>query len=423
MKILHTSDWHLGQSFFTKSRKAEHQAFLDWLLMQVDEQQIDAVIVAGDIFDTGTPPSYAREMYNRFIVAINQLGCTLVVLGGNHDSVSTLNESKQLVACLNTHVIANVATEVGENTSGQDGQLFSEQIIELRNRQKETGAILCAIPFIRPRDVIQSSAGESGLEKRQALGDAIKQHYHQLYQQAVNLRDSKSLAVPIIATGHLTALGVSQSDSVRDIYIGTLEGFAADGFPPADYIALGHIHRPQIVAKSDHIRYSGSPIPLSFDELKTTKQVVMVEFNSSQQSKVTPLEVPVSQPMAVIKGDLESIACQLAEYKDRDESLPVWLCIEVQVQDYLSDLQQRVQQMTEGLNVEVLQLRRSRNRTQQALSQIERETLAELTPQEVFAKRLELESFEGEVETARRVRMEQQFREILTEVENPESAA
>ena len=423
MKILHTSDWHLGQSFFTKSRKAEHQAFLDWLLLQVDEQQIDAVIVAGDIFDTGTPPSYAREMYNRFIVAINQLGCTLVVLGGNHDSVSTLNESKQLVACLNTHVIANVATEVGENTSGQESQLFSEQIIELQNRQKETGAILCAIPFIRPRDVIQSSAGESGLEKRQALGDAIKQHYHQLYQQAVSLRESKCLAVPIIATGHLTALGVSQSDSVRDIYIGTLEGFAADGFPPADYIALGHIHRPQIVAKSDHIRYSGSPIPLSFDELKTTKQVVMVEFNSSQQSKVTPLEVPVSQPMAVIKGDLESIACQLAEYKDRDESLPVWLCIEVQVQDYLSDLQQRVQQMAEGLNVEVLQLRRSRNRAQQALSQVERETLAELTPQEVFTKRLELESFEGEVEAARRVRMEQQFREILTEVENPESAA
>ncbi|OZB38591.1 MAG: exonuclease subunit SbcD, partial [Alishewanella sp. 34-51-39] len=94
MKILHTSDWHLGQNFYTKSRKAEHQAFLDWLLQQVTAQQIDAVIVAGDIFDTATPPSYAREMYNQFVVDMHKAGCNLVVLGGNHDSVSVLNETK-----------------------------------------------------------------------------------------------------------------------------------------------------------------------------------------------------------------------------------------------------------------------------------------------------------------------------------------
>ncbi|MFT7200753.1 MAG: exonuclease SbcD, partial [Glaciecola sp.] len=106
MKILHTSDWHLGQSFFTKSRKEEHQGFIDWLLQQVATEQVDAVIVAGDIFDTGTPPSYAREMYNQFVVDMQQLNCVLVVLGGNHDSVSTLNESKQILACLNTFVVA-----------------------------------------------------------------------------------------------------------------------------------------------------------------------------------------------------------------------------------------------------------------------------------------------------------------------------
>lgn len=421
MKILHTSDWHLGQSFFTKSRKAEHQAFLNWLLEQIAANGIDAVIVAGDIFDTGTPPSYAREMYNQFIVAISQLGCTLVVLGGNHDSVSTLNESKELVACLNTYVVANVVAETSEQAHNQ--------IIELSNSTGETGAILCAIPFIRPRDVIQSSAGESGLEKRQALGAAIKQHYHQLYQMAQAVRDEKQLSVPIIATGHLTALGVSQSDSVRDIYIGTLEGFAADGFPPADYIALGHIHRPQIVAKSDHIRYSGSPIPLSFDELKTTKQVVLVDFNGAERTAVTPLEVPQFQPMAVLKGDLGSIETQLKRFEGTlptsptSPTSPVWLCIEVEIQDYLSDLQQRIQTMTEHLNVEVLQLRRSRNKAQQALTQIERETLAELTPHDVFAKRLELENFDGESEQARLGRIKQQFREILSEVENPEQSA
>ena len=259
MKILHTSDWHLGQSFLTKSRKDEHQAFLNWLLEQVNSHMIDAIIVAGDIFDTGTPPSYAREMYNRFVVAMEQLSCTLIVLGGNHDSVSMLNESKTLLACLNTHVIANTADDI------------NEQVLVLNNRQGKVGAVLCAVPFIRARDIIISHAGESGIEKRQVLGEAIKQHYASIYEAALRLRKDKQWNVPIIATGHLTALGVSQSESVRDIYIGSLDGFSAEGFPPADYIALGHIHRPQIVAKAEHIRYSGSPIPLSFDELKYKK--------------------------------------------------------------------------------------------------------------------------------------------------------
>ncbi len=408
MKILHTSDWHLGQNFFTKSRKEEHQEFFNWLLKQISLNEVDAVIVAGDIFDTGTPPSYARELYNQFVVDISQLGCTFVVLGGNHDSVSTLNESKELLSCLNTHVIANTA------------KTPSEQIIELKNSHGDTGAILCAIPFIRPRDVMTSTAGESGLHKRQALGEAIKQHYNEIYLAAVALRELKNIKVPIIATGHLTALGVSQSDSVRDIYIGTLDGFAADGFPPADYIALGHIHRPQIVAKSEHIRYSGSPIPMSFDELKSPKQVVIVEFSQDKLLTINPIEIPRFQPMLTLKGDLSSIEAQLKNPENFLSKKPTWLCIEIEIQDYLSDLQQRIQTMIEGLNVEVLQLRRLRNRKHQSLTQIEKESLSELTPFDVFKKRLDLEVFEGKEEQARLGRIQEQFRKIVSEVEHRE---
>lgn len=408
MKIIHTSDWHLGQNFFTKSRKEEHQEFFKWLLKQISSNEIDAVIIAGDIFDTGTPPSYARELYNQFVVDISQLGCTLVVLGGNHDSVSTLNESKELLSCLNTHVIANTA------------KTPSEQIIELKNSHGDTGAILCAIPFIRPRDVMTSSAGESGLHKRQALGEAIKQHYNEIYLAAVALRELKNIKVPIIATGHLTALGVSQSDSVRDIYIGTLDGFAADGFPPADYIALGHIHRSQIVAKSEHIRYSGSPIPMSFDELKSPKQVVIVEFSQDKLLTINPIEIPRFQPMLTLKGDLSSIEAQLKNPENFLSKKPTWLCIEIEIQDYLSDLQQRIQTMIEGLNVEVLQLRRLRKRKHQSLTQIEKESLSELTPFDVFKKRLDLEVFEGKEEQARLERIQEQFRKIVSEVEHRE---
>ena len=411
MKILHTSDWHLGQSFFTKSRKNEHAAFLKWLLQQVEAHQIDAIIVAGDVFDTGTPPSYARELYHAFIGELQGMQCTLVVLGGNHDSVSVLNESKALLKYLNCHVIASTYGDL------------SEQVIMLNDRNGQPCAVLCAVPFIRPRDVLVSEAGQSATDKRQALGDAIKQHYGALYNEALSLRASieekqaeqgseNSAAIPIIATGHLTALGVSQSESVRDIYIGTLEGFDAKGFPPADYIALGHIHRPQKVAKTEHIRYSGSPIPLSFDELNTQKQVVLVTFESeSTTPTISTLPVPRFQAMEVIKGDLKAIeaainksdAITLASQTDdavsaTDNAIspqdPVWLCIEVETEDYLTDLQQRIQGLLEGKNAEILQLKRKRKRTVNSLTEKQNVQLSELSVNDVFEARLALESIE-----------------------------
>jgi len=258
MRILHTSDWHLGQNFYTKSRAAEHQAFLTWLRQTAAEQQVDAIIVAGDIFDTGSPPSYARELYNRFVVDLQPTGCELIVLAGNHDSVATLNESRELLACLNTRVVASAQRD-------PEGQAL---IINKRNG--EPGAVLCPVPFLRPRDITKSRAGESGSDKQLQLLDAITHHYQECFEAACQLRGERAL--PVIATGHLTALGVTKTDAVRDIYIGTLDAFPASHFPAADYIALGHIHRAQAVAKSEHIRYCGSPIPLSFDENPAVKK-------------------------------------------------------------------------------------------------------------------------------------------------------
>ena len=409
MRILHTSDWHFGQNFFTKSRKNEHQLFIQWLLKQVTAFDINAVIVAGDVFDTGAPPSYAREMYNQFVVDLNQLGCQLVVLGGNHDSVSTLNESKQLLACLNTHVIANTSDDL------------DSQIIPLMNKD-EVGAYLCAVPFVRARDVVSSQAGESGTDKQQALGQAISQHYHALYDHANEMRQAKQLSIPIVATGHLTALGVTTSESVRDIYIGTLDGFDAKGFPPADYIALGHIHRPQIAAKKQHIRYSGSPIPLSFDELKSEKQIVMVEFEMDKVSTIETISVPRFQAMASVKGDLQEVETSLKELAKDDSEESVWVSVEVKVQDYLSDLQNRIQAMVEGTNIEVLQLRRARENYSASLSQQNNETLAELTPFDVFSKRLELEVFDGEDQQNRKARITQTFKQIVSDIEHKDSA-
>ncbi|URM13142.1 exonuclease subunit SbcD [Vibrio splendidus] len=405
MKILHTSDWHLGQNFYNKSRKNEHERFLQWLLEQVTEHDIDAIIVAGDIFDTSTPPSYAREMYNKFVVDSNKIGCQLVLLGGNHDSVSVLKETQQLLKYMGADVIPNTNED------------HATQVVELKGKNGDVEALVCAIPFIRPRDVLTSQAGVTGVERQKQLGDAIKQHYQSVYDAAVEKRATfeNSEHMPIIATGHLTAMGVQQSDSVRDIYVGNLDGFAADGFPDADYIALGHIHRPQVVAKREYIRYCGSPIPLSFDELKSQKQVCVVEFVEGERT-ISQLPVPTFQPLAEIKGDLSEIESQLNQYIGLDSDQSVWLSIEVQAQDYLSDLQERMRALTEGLNVEVLQLRRARERRNQALEQESAETLSELIPMDVFTKRIALEEFETDSEKARLERMTVKFKQVMVEV-------
>lgn len=391
MRIIHTSDWHLGQNFYSKSRAAEHSAFLDWLLTSAQAHEVDAIIVAGDIFDTGSPPSYARELYNRFVVQLQQTGCQLVVLAGNHDSVATLNESRDILAFLKTTVVASAG----------------HAPFILPQRDGTPGAIFCPVPFLRPRELVTSQAGHSSGEKQQLLLNAISDYYQQQYEAACALRGDRPL--PIVASGHLTTVGASKSDAVRDIYIGTLEAFPASHFPPVDYIALGHIHRAQKIGGSEHIRYSGSPIALSFDETGKSKSVNLVTFTDGQLTEVLPLTVPVTQPLAVLKGDFSSISEQLTQWRDAPQEPVVWLDIEITSDEYLHDIQRKIQAQTEDLPVEVLLVHRSRAQRERILAGERRETLSELQVEEVFERRLAQET----LEEAQQLRLTQLFNETL----------
>lgn len=389
MRILHTSDWHLGQHFMGKTRQAEHQAFCAWLIEQVRVHQVDALLIAGDVFDTGAPPSYAREQYNHFIVALRATGCELVVLGGNHDSVAMLGESKTLLAQLQTRVVPGVAEDL------------SEQLLVLNDRSGQPGAILCAIPFIRPRDLVQSQAGQSAEDKQRSLQQAITQHYQALYALAETKREELGGELPIIASGHLCTVGASASDSVREIYVGSLEAFPTSAFPPAAYIALGHIHRPQQVGGLEHIRYCGSPIPLSFDEARQQKQVLLVELHGRALKRVSDLPVPRLQPLLSLRGSLQELGPAIAEAaRQGSREQPVWLEILVSTDDYLSDLQLRIAALCEGLPVEVLRIRRERGNAVAGLQGQARETLDELSVDQVFAQRLGSESLADDQQTA-----------------------
>ncbi|MFV9653332.1 exonuclease subunit SbcD [Pseudomonas sp. NY15366] len=398
MRILHTSDWHLGQHFMGKTRQAEHQAFCAWLLEQVRAHEVDVLLIAGDVFDTGAPPSYAREQYYRLVVDLRDVGCALVVLGGNHDSPAMLGESRSLLAQLGTQVVPGVGVD------------SAEQVLVLRDRAGAPGAILCAIPFIRPREVMASQAGQSAQDKQQSLQQAIAEHYQALYQLALSQREALGSALPIIATGHLTTVGASASESVREIYVGSLEAFPTSTFPPADYIALGHIHRPQKVGGLEHIRYSGSPIALSFDEARQQKEVLLLDFGAAALQSITPLPVPVFQPMASLRGSLKELAGAIAAAAEQGTpERPVWLEVQVSTDDYLSDLQSRINALCEGLPVDVLRIRRERGTATASLASEARETLDELSVEDVFTRRLQQETLdEGDAQ-----RLQGLYRQVL----------
>lgn len=412
MRILHTSDWHLGQHFMGKSRQAEHQALIDWLLVQVDAHAVDAVLIAGDIFDTGAPPSYARELYSHLVVRLHSQGVALLLLGGNHDSVATLGESRALLAVLNTTVVGAVGDA-------------ADHVVVLPQRggasgSHEPGCIVCAVPFIRPRDVLQSQAGQSAQDKQQSLQAAIQAYYQAVVDagraRQAQLQQTLGRVVPLIATGHLTTVGASSNDSVREIYVGSLDAFPTAAFPPVDYIALGHIHQPQKVGGLHHIRYCGSPIALGFDEAKQQKEVLLVDLDATGLTAVTPLPVPRFQALMAVSGNLAALPQAIATAATQGTAeQPAWLEVTVAEDDYLQDLPERINAMVQGLPVEVLRVRRQRTSAAAALQSAAQETLDELSPHDVFARRLAAETLAPELQQA----LEARYRTVVQSITSP----
>lgn len=389
MKILHTSDWHLGQHFMGKSRRDEHKAFIDWLLALVDSESIDAVIIAGDIFDTGSPPSYAREMYHQLVLDMKARQCQLVIVAGNHDSVSMLNESKSLLSYLDTQVSSQANLED-----------LASHVIALKDKSGEVAAWVCAVPYLRPKDVMKSISGQSEQDKKLGLLQHIGDFYQQVYELACENNKSLKQPVPIIGTGHLTAMGGQVSESVRDLYVGTLEALPTSVFPKFDYLALGHIHRAQAITKDGRFRYSGSPIPLSFDELGREKSLVVIDTAAfvaqgpamdlfdEKQEPIQLHTIPTFQPMQSLKGNLKDVLKQIDKLAIIDGTM-LWLEVTVIADEYLSDVHKRLVEAIEGKSIELLRvMRKSAVETKKAAFE-SRQTLSELTVKEVFEKSLQ----------------------------------
>jgi exonuclease SbcD len=265
MRILHTADWHLGARLVERDRLPEHAAFLDWLIDTLRNEKIDALLVSGDVFDAANPPQDAVALYFDFLKRLADLKTVkAVITGGNHDSASHLNAPRELLKRFDVHVFGHA----GENN-----------VVDLG------GAVVAAVPFLRERDLRQATAGETITAVHEQVRAAIRAHY------ATQLAACRDLAQGrlVIAMGHLTVLGATTSDSERDIHIGNLGAVGADLFNGFDYTALGHLHRPQKVAGIETIRYSGSPVALSFSEAADAKSVVILDL---QNHSTAPILLP-----------------------------------------------------------------------------------------------------------------------------------
>ena len=379
MKILHTSDWHIGRTLYGRKRYEEFEAFLNWLADTIQAQQIEVLLVAGDIFDTSTPSNRAQSLYYRFLCRVAASSCRhVVVIAGNHDSPSFLNAPKELLKALDVHVVGNASDQL------------EDEVLTLRDSQGVPELIVCAVPYLRDRDIRTAEAGETLEDKERKLLDGIRQHYASVGALAEQTRQNLGVEVPIVGMGHLFAAGgkTLEGDGVRELYVGSLAHISAAIFPECfKYVALGHLHVPQAVGGKDVVRYSGSPLPMGFGEAAQRKSLCLVDFKCNSHS-LTLLDIPVFQRLERISGDWCQLSGRLAVLASQNVS--IWLEIIFTGQEVIGDLRERLEEATSGTELDILRIKNTRVIERVMGQGRTDETLDDLDVQDVFSRCLDL---------------------------------
>jgi DNA repair protein SbcD/Mre11 len=423
MKILHTSDWHIGRTLYGRKRYEEFEAFLNWLAETIQRQEVDVLLAAGDIFDTSAPSHRAQELYYRFLCRVAQSCCRhIVVIGGNHDSPSFLNAPKEVLRALNVHVVGSAS----ENRE--------DEVLVLSDPSGMPELIVCAVPYLRDRDLRSAEAGESVEDKERKLIEGIHQHYAEVaaiaeqrraaFQKKSKMRGSKAkqkkeIPIPMVGMGHLFTSGgqIVEGDGVRDLYAGSIAHVHAGVFPEIfDYMALGHLHVPQKVNGSGFIRYSGSPIPMGFGEAQQQKTLCLIECSGSNTT-VQLMEVPVFQKLARIRGNLEKIEAEIHELSAAGSK--AWLEIIYDGDELIGDLRERLDASITGSEMEILRVKNTRilNRVLEGMH--DQETLDDLNVEDVFHRCLTIH----EIPEEQRMELLRAYRETIASLNNEDALA
>ncbi len=398
LRILHTSDWHVGHTLYRRSRYEEFEAFFSWLEETILQEQVDVLLVAGDVFDSSVPGNRAQELYYRFLHKMAGSSCRhVVIIAGNHDSPSFLNAPKSLLKTLDVHVVGHAADKP------------EDEVLVLYREPGVPELIVCAAPYLRDREIRIVEVGESVEDKERKLLEGIRNHYAAVSVLAEQKRNEFGGDIPIIAMGHLFAAGgkTVDGDGVRKLYVGSLIHVAAGIFPESfNYLALGHLHAPQKVGDSDTMRYSGSPLPMGFGEAGQQKSVCLVDFDGLKPS-VQTIPVPRFQELERVRGDWEGISGRIHELSLK--ASPAWLEVVYDGDEIIGDLQERLAEAIAGTKMEILCIRDDRVVNRVLEQSHPEETLDDLDEHEVFERCLSL----NEVPEDQRPELIRTYQEVL----------
>ncbi len=365
--VIHTADWHLGARLRELDRMEEHAAFLGWLIDSLEREEADLLVIAGDVFDSANPPESARRMWYDFLDSLRRRcpGCAVVAVAGNHDSPHVLESASGLLSGMGIHIM-------GEMAEDRCLRVFPD-------KSGKPALAVASVPFLRDRDLRRGGDDSTANDIQTQLREGIRARYASVEEIA---RAGKSEGCAVLVTGHLTVTGGSVSDSERDIHVGNLGAVGADIFGATfDYIALGHLHRPQPAGERGC--YSGSPIALSFSEWRDVKEVRVLTFENGALTGSRGLAIPCTRPLlrvtttaATLEADLASLAIPAAESS-------AWLEITVAPSaETAAQLGERVRIALEDRNTEAIALRRSSADT--VAAEVAAATLHEVEPPEVF---------------------------------------
>ena len=405
---MHSSDWHLGRRLYGQSRDDEFEAFLTWLLEEIQRQAVDVLLLAGDIFDINVPSNRAQQLYYQFLRRIGQTQCRhVVVIAGNHDSPSFLDAPQELLKALNIHVVGSKRDDI------------ADELVCIYDDAGQLELLVAAVPYLRDRDVRSSSAGESYSEAAEKLKDGVAQHYQEIAALAALKRQESGRQVPIIGMGHLFTEGglTVEGDGVRELHVGTLaqieSRLISQGF---DYLALGHLHVPQIVAGNEMIAYCGSPLAMGFNEAGQQKSLRIIEFQENAKPGIEVLPIPVWQKLEPVQGDWPAIAEKLLELKNAD--VDAWLEIVYESDELCVDLREKVHALLEGTRL--LPLRIINKQVTDTILQAEAEIdcLQDMDHEQVFQRRLEIEQLPAEQQEQLFMLYQNLLRDLLEEDQN-----
>lgn len=404
IKVLHTSDWHLGRALYGRSRMDEFERFLSWLLQTLDERRIDFLLVSGDIFDTGTPGAKVQRLYYRFLLQASEICSRIVLTAGNHDSPAFLNAPQELLGAFRVSVVGQAD--------------LAKEFLVLKDKAGAPALLAGAVPFLRDRDLRRLQFGASSEELQLAWTQAFLAHYQQLAAQAAAWQQ-KNGPLPFIAMGHFFASGGRTADD-GSLSAGLLEAVDIGSFPnEIDYLALGHLHLAQNVAGKPHWRYCGAPLPMGFNEAGQTKQLSLVEFDG-KQPRVTPIAVPVFQPLERLKGDEAALAAELAALKAADST--AWLELEYTGDWEPARFRAFLDQAVAESRLEILRIKNRRVAEAVMRQTGGLESLEKITPQAVFDRLLQSRPEDERGGPAEDAALKTAFDEALQAVLQEESA-